>query len=187
MLQPARVLLSNAPPLRGGSSDNSVVQASRVLQEQSGNRQLNDHNAAAAGAGHGSGYDLQQKYLAQQQTSPTENAWPNSSSAHSQLPQGHQQYYNVPTHLHHPQPQYRQQWTYAQHRRPSGAYYDEQVISHRARQLWLRFQRSESYKKYRDRQHKDDKAAEQKWPDHLEEAFFRGMHYPNIRICVQTR
>ncbi|EMC98932.1 hypothetical protein BAUCODRAFT_41355, partial [Baudoinia panamericana UAMH 10762] len=42
------------------------------------------------------------------------------------------------------------------------------------------FQKCDGYSKYRQRQHKDDKGSpDQKWPDHLEEAFFRALvKYP---------
>ncbi|KAF2858108.1 TEA-domain-containing protein [Piedraia hortae CBS 480.64] len=50
---------------------------------------------------------------------------------------------------------------------------DEQV-EQKSRSLWKRFESSESYKKYRNRQHKGDQSGqEQKWPDQLEQAFFR--------------
>lgn len=149
MLQPARVLPSNAPPLREGDS---VHQASRVLQEHSGNRQQNDYSTA-------NGYD--QKYPT---PALTENTWP-----HHQQPQH-------TTQLYHPQPQYRQTFTYGQTRHP-GYYHgdDDASVIPRARALYRRFQASDLYKKYRGRQHKDDKnGQDQKWPDHLEEAFFRG-------------
>lgn len=44
----------------------------------------------------------------------------------------------------------------------------------KARRLLQRFHASEHYAKYRARQVNQDKGGEQKWPDHLESAFFRG-------------
>lgn len=44
----------------------------------------------------------------------------------------------------------------------------------RAERLVKRFYDSESYAKYRARQLNNDKNSDQKWPDHLERAFFRG-------------
>ncbi|KAM0719988.1 hypothetical protein Q7P37_004123 [Cladosporium fusiforme] len=51
----------------------------------------------------------------------------------------------------------------------------------RADRLYKRFYASEGYAKYRARQVKNDKNGEQKWPDHLEQAFFRALvEYPPV-------
>ncbi|OCL12546.1 TEA-domain-containing protein, partial [Glonium stellatum] len=41
--------------------------------------------------------------------------------------------------------------------------------------LWRSLQRSEAYRKYRAKQPKDSREQEQKWPEHMEYAFFRGL------------
>ncbi|KAI6799117.1 hypothetical protein KC332_g15904, partial [Hortaea werneckii] len=152
-LKPA-VLPSNAPPLE----ENGVYQASRVLQEHSGNRQQ------SALVVHGS----DQKASS---TASIENSW---SSQHVQqlgVATGNH-YYHLPT-------------SYRQSSLPYGSaplhsryfiHSEEEKITRQAKHLWQRFQASPAYKKYRGRQHKDDKGnTEQKWPDHLEEAFFRAL------------
>jgi len=150
MIQPTRVLPSNAPPL--GDADN-VHQASRVLQEHSGNRQLTEHSAA-----HG----FEQKY-----TAPVlaENAWPNYAPQHAT-----QQ-------LYHPRPQHRSTWSCG-HSRQHGyhPYEHEKILRARADHLYNLFKNAPQYNRYRQRQAKDDKADEQKWPDHVEEAFFYGAY-----------
>nr|POE66101.1 hypothetical protein CFP56_54362 [Quercus suber] len=58
---------------------------------------------------------------------------------------------------------------------PSGDSEHEAYAIRTAKNLLGRFKASVQYMKYRTRQQKDSKQAhEQKWPDHLEEAFFRG-------------
>ncbi|KAI6827477.1 hypothetical protein KC340_g9641 [Hortaea werneckii] len=152
-LKPA-VLPSNAPPLE----ENGVYQASRVLQEHSGNRQQSTLVV------HGS----DQKASS---TTSIENSW---SSQHVQqlgiATANH--YYQVPT-------SYRQPSLPYGHPHRQSRYFnhsEEESITRQAKRLWQRFQASPAYKKYRGRQHKDDKGnTEQKWPDHLEEAFFRAL------------
>ena len=52
---------------------------------------------------------------------------------------------------------------------------EEARIRFDSERLYNRFKKSDQYVKYRNRQTKDDKGNEdQKWPDHLEKAFFRG-------------
>lgn len=52
---------------------------------------------------------------------------------------------------------------------------NEAQVQYDAEQLYRRFEKSDQYVKYRARQAKDDKGnGDQKWPDHLEKAFFRG-------------
>lgn len=150
MIQPAAcVLPSNAPPLREGGGDNTIQHASRVLQEHSVNRQQNDHSSTAV---------YEPTYNIPTQTG--ENAYP----SFPQFPQ------------HQPQTDYSQ--TY---RAPPGYGYrhpdNERGVVKKASELYRRFQECPGYTKYRSRQQKDDKAGqEQKWPDHLEEAFFRGQY-----------
>ncbi|KAK4542760.1 hypothetical protein LTR36_006136 [Oleoguttula mirabilis] len=157
MIQPARVLPSNAPPLRDGDG---VHQASRVLQEHSGNRQQNEYPTPTNG--------YEQKY-----PTPvlTENALPT-----------YQQPQSYGAQLYQPQPQYRQTFGYGQGRPGHGFYHgnDDSWCIKQARYLYRRFQNSSAYMKYRGRQRKDDKGNDdQKWPDHLEEAFFRALvKYP---------
>jgi len=147
MLQTAPVLPSNAPPLR----DEGVYQVSRVLQEHSGNRQQYEYTT---------GYE--QKY-----STPvsTEDAWPQQQASVGHTPQ-----------LYQPQQQYRQPSIYASRQACHYNYPDdEQRITRQANMLFARFEASKAYQKYRERQQKEDKGGqEQKWPDHLERAFFRG-------------
>lgn len=146
MIQPC-VLPSNASPLVGGSEA-----APRVLQEHSGNRQ---HD-----------FKFSQDYELKSLGSLL------SENIHPRLPVR-------------PQPVYRHQHVvshapfrsgFARHNsgrlyHPSPAEKDE-----RARILLRRFHNSEQYAKYRSRQGKTEgKDGDQKWPDHLEQAFFRGM------------
>lgn len=156
MIQPARVLPSNAPPLRDGDS---IHQASRVLQEHSGNRQQHE-------LGFSEGHET--KY-------PPDLLTENNFPEHIEQRQQQQQY----EHLYHPQPQHRQALRYGYAR---GAYrYAQPAPELEARfqaeadRLFRRFRESAQYMKYRQKQAKDDKGnGEQKWPDHLERAFCYG-------------
>jgi transcriptional enhancer factor len=52
----------------------------------------------------------------------------------------------------------------------------EAKLQYDADRLYRRFRQSDQYVKYRARQSKDDKGnGDQKWPDELEKAFFRGL------------
>lgn len=51
----------------------------------------------------------------------------------------------------------------------------ETEINRETRRLLTLLQRCEKYQKYRDRQPQTQKDREQKWPQNLEEAFFRGV------------
>ncbi|KAF2476143.1 TEA-domain-containing protein [Lindgomyces ingoldianus] len=51
----------------------------------------------------------------------------------------------------------------------------EEQINHETAKLWRLLEQSEKYRKYRARQPKTKKEREQKWPDNLEHAFFRGL------------
>ncbi|KAF2017703.1 hypothetical protein BU24DRAFT_490820 [Aaosphaeria arxii CBS 175.79] len=51
----------------------------------------------------------------------------------------------------------------------------EEQIEHETKRLLRLLIRCDKYQKYRDRQPQTQKEKEQKWPDHLEEAFFRGL------------
>ena len=153
MIQPSRVLPSNAPPLTEGDN---LHHASRILQEHSGNRQQSDL---------GLQNDYEQKYPS---SLLTENTYPRHH--------GHQQLHQT-QHLYHPQPQHRQIWRYGHLRGSFGYPSPEQLakIEFEADRLYRRFRQSDQYIKYRTRQSKDDKGnGDQKWPDHLEKAFFRG-------------
>ena len=157
MMQPARVLLSNAPPLGDGEI---AHHASRVLQEQSGNRQ-NDYITSGS--------------IGYQPKCPTPLLTENILPAYQPQPVAGQY---AAVQLYHSQPQYGQTFTYGQTRHGQGYYHgnDDTWVVKQAKYLYRRFQSSSPYMKYRGRQHKDDKGnGDQKWPDHLEEAFFRGM------------
>ncbi|KAH9818141.1 TEA/ATTS domain family [Teratosphaeria destructans] len=172
MLQPTPVLRSNAPPLKEESlpQSNDIHHTSRVLQEQSGNRQLNNYTSAAVANGYQHKYGVGQH----QQTSPTGNNWP----AASILTQPHRpQYYSVPAQAQDSQPYVSQGYGYGSHRaREYGYHLSDQQIDHKARILWKQFQDSEGYRKYRAKQHKDEKkGSDHIWPEHIEQAFFRAL------------
>ena len=149
MIQPPRVLPSNATPLPTEDA------ASRVLQEHSGNRQQ--------ACSFASNYD-EQKY---DPSRSTENAYPAPP-----VQEGYPLY---------PQP-HAVAWPpdFRRSANGRGAYGPKSMWPPRdpaveATKLYKRFLSSDQYAKYRQRQHKDDKAnQEQKWPDRLEEAFFQG-------------
>lgn len=151
MIQPTQVLPSNTSPLR---NDDNVYQASRLLQKHSGNRQQPDFSF---------GDEYNPKYASSVLT-----------GNHFSI--GHQQPYQQ-AQLYHPQPRLRQQWRYGytrgghRHNAPE----EEARVRYDAERLYNRFRKSDQYVKYRNRQTKDDKNNDdQKWPDHLEKAFFRG-------------
>ncbi|TKA78078.1 hypothetical protein B0A55_03266 [Friedmanniomyces simplex] len=157
MLQPAaRVLPSNARPLR--DDGDGVQHASRVLQEHSGNRQQQNGYPAST--------IYEPKYAVPLQT---ENNWPAT----------YQQYQQ---HVHHGPAHYGQQYAGRPRHSPYDYQHsdDERNDIKKAADLYRRFQECAGYTKYRSRQQKDDKAGqEQKWPDDLEEAFFRALvKYP---------
>ncbi|KAK3710686.1 hypothetical protein LTR37_010105 [Vermiconidia calcicola] len=159
MIQPTRVLPSNAPPLRDGDG---LHHTSKVLQEHSGNRQ-ND-------------LDFSNDY--EQQNYPASLLNENAFPRHHQP----QQQQAAPQHLYHPQPQHRHHWKYSYvrggYRYPSAE--DEARIHFDSERLYRRFRQSDQYIKYRNRQSKDDKGnGDQKWPDTLEKAFFTALvRYP---------
>ena len=156
MIQPTQVLPSNASPLR---NDDNVYQASRILQEHSGNGQQAEFSF-------GDGFNT--KYSSSV-----------LSENHFSIP--HQQPYQQAQapQLYHPQPRPRQPWRYGyarggvRHNAPE----EDARIRYDAERLYNRFRKSDQYVKYRNRQTKEDKGSEdQKWPDHLEKAFFRGLY-----------
>lgn len=147
MLQPTQVLPSNAPPLQ--DNHNHAVRA--VLQEYSGNRQQND-------------YSYQQPIL---ETKYPASLLTENTHAH------HQQAYR-PAHVYQQTPAQRNALRYGSRRTTPWAL-RESDIEKEASMLYTRFRNSDQYMKYRNRQHKDEKAGtEQKWPDRLEFAFFKG-------------
>ncbi|KAF2483705.1 TEA/ATTS domain family-domain-containing protein [Neohortaea acidophila] len=158
MIQPLRVLPSNAPPLR---EEAHIYQTSRVLQKQSGNRQLGDYTY---------GEEIKVKnHLA----IFDENQ---ASAAH------HQALHTLP--LYHPQPQHRQVWRYG-HAQPAYQYAyphpeEEERIRIEAERLYDRLLKTDAFVNYRNRQAKSAKGTEEKkWPDHLERAFVRALvQYP---------
>lgn len=145
-----QVLPSNASPLRDGIDNGH--NASRILQEQSVNRQANDFSATFAC----------EPFKIGSQAS-IENGW--SALQRPQLEAQQRAAYEP--------------YSYGR-RQVSSSVADERKIDHLAQVLWKRFESSEPYKRYRSRQQKDEKAGqEQKWPDLLEQAFFRAMvKYP---------
>lgn len=164
MIDPTRVLPSNAPPLR---NDENAFQVQKVLQEHSGNRRHNDFVFG-----------------------DTDDPKFPSSDLNENGTLGSFHLKPAPLQLYHPQPQHRNVWrhTYA---RASGlrhptAEEEEARIEIEAERLRSRFQNSENYTKYRakygvDRDSDEDKPKQnqkgrqdQKWPDHMEKAFFNG-------------
>ena len=166
MMVPEQVLPSNAPPLL----DDGLHSASKVLQEHSGNRQHTDLS-------YGGGYDT--KYSS---SLFNENSYIHQHQYQQPLPQQQQ----LTQQLHHSRPQQRQQWKYGIQR---NGYHNYATLDHRkvqveAEYLYSRFKQSESYVKYRTRQTKDDKGNDdQKWPEHLEKAFFQG-ETPFVTHCT---
>ena len=147
MIQPY-VLPSNASPLVGGSEA-----APRVLQEHSGNRQ---HD-----------FKFSQDYELKSSGSLL------SENIHPRLPVRPQPVYRQHALSHTPYRSGFARPNYGRMHHPTQAEKDE-----RARILLRRFHSSEQYAKYRSRQTKTDgKDGDQKWPDHLEQAFFRGMYF----------
>ncbi|KAK0337808.1 hypothetical protein LTR59_005340 [Friedmanniomyces endolithicus] len=161
MLQPApRVLPSNAPPLH--DDGDSVQHASRVLQEHSGNRQQQLAYPAST--------IYEPKYTLPLQQ--TENSWP---GAYTQYQQQH-------VHLALASHQYNGGQQFAiRARHPPYDYQhadDERNDLKKAADLFRRFQACAGYAKYRDKQQAakiEQAVQEQKWPDDLEEAFFRAL------------
>ncbi|KAF2207266.1 hypothetical protein CERZMDRAFT_51399 [Cercospora zeae-maydis SCOH1-5] len=149
MLQPTAVLPSNAPLHHQESSNRS----SRVLQEQSGNRQQ-DYYAATVDQKHPTPYLTENTYPAYQHIPR-----PLHTTSHTLLQHNR---------LRHPQ-----------HRFHHGQR-DHEQIRKEARYLFQRFRSSDGYMQYRNRQHKKDKeSADQIWPDRLEYAFFEALvHWP---------
>lgn len=146
MIQAAPVLPSNGSPLLNADTSRQ----SRALQEQSTNRQHNEYSYVDG---------QEQKYS----SLLTETHYP-----------GHQQ--PQPRHVYGQTPLQRNQYRYSSSRYQLG--HDTHDARARAKQvaaqLYERFRASDQYMKYRTRQQKDDKNNEQKWPDHLEWAFFQG-------------
>jgi transcriptional enhancer factor len=135
-----------------------------VLQEHSGNRQPVDFNNSD---------EYQPKY-------------PSSGLTDSSYPRHH--VLQPPTqHVYRPQPQYRQTYRQRYGRASYRCYMtpqEEAKLQYEAERLYRRFRQSDQYIKYRARQSKDDKGnGDQKWPDHLEKAFFRG----RLRLLASDR
>jgi transcriptional enhancer factor len=154
MLQPTRVLPSNASPVH----EDDGVHETRILQEHSGNRQHHEYPYLAHAVN-----DL--KY---QQSFLSENSY-----LEQHQPPPHPNYF------------YQQSNVIRQHhnhglgrRRPTD--HEIACIMQRVRRnaddLCRRFNASDGYVKYRQRQKQNTKIkADQKWPEHLELAFFQGM------------
>jgi hypothetical protein len=129
----------------------------RVLQEHSGNRQHSDLK-----------YTQNYKEL-----SSSENTHPR------QLIRATHQLYRPQPASHAPFRTGFARPSYARSHHPTQAEKDD-----RARRLLRRFHSSEQYAKYRAKGSKDDKSEEKKWPDHLEQAFFRGK---SLNSLFQTK
>jgi len=154
MIQPPRVLPSNASPLSTDGND----QASRVLQEHSGNRQ---QTAYPYSQSYG-----EQKYAVSRLTENTYPA-PPVQNGYPLNPQP-----AAPTWSSELRRSGDARGKYG--RKPGLPSPAEKAVE--AKKLYRRFLSSDQYAKYRQRQHKDDKGSQdQKWPDVLEEAFFRGI------------
>jgi hypothetical protein len=126
----------------------------RVLQEHSGNRQHSDLKSTQ-----------NYKELLSENTHPRQLIRPT-----------HQLYRPQPT-SHAPFRSGFARPSYARSHHPTQAEKDD-----RARRLLRRFHASEQYAKYRAKGSKeDDKNGEKKWPDHLEQAFFRGKSQNSLR------
>jgi hypothetical protein len=164
MILPTRVVPSNAPPLHDGDGSQHM---SRVLQVHSGNRQFNDYSYPT---------EYEQKFA---QPFPNENAYAvhyPQPSLQQQLRQRRRHYYHTPHRIHHPQP-------YRPHQYFRFSAEEERRNAAEAEYLFSRFRQSDAYVKYRSRQSKDDKGNDdQKWPDHLEKAFFQGAHRSSKRV-----
>lgn len=53
----------------------------------------------------------------------------------------------------------------------------EDQVNYESAKLWDRLRRSEAYRKYREKQDPNDpKQQDQRWPEHMEYAFFRGLN-----------
>lgn len=157
--QPTQVLPSNAPPLRDSLIDHASHRA--VLQEQSGNRQHNYH-------GHAQHQPLniygQHKIVS---SSINGNAFGENAYAYRQ-PSLQTSYYGQNQSY-----QQRPSWPRAFQDRDAEA---RARVNEGWQSLYNRFVNCPRYKEYRSKQHKDGKKPlEQKWPEHLEQAFFKGM------------
>lgn len=160
MIQPARVLPSNAPPLAEGGGDGSS-HVSRVLQEHSGNRQHNDYSYSSLDSG--------QKYPA---AVLTENSYAGHQPHHQHQ---HHHHHHQPAHVYRQTPLQRHTYRYAPRNHLGN---DDQAKAEKlAKHLYTRFTHSDHYMKYRNKQGpKGDKGGGDKiWPDRLELAFFQGM------------
>lgn len=139
---PSSILPSNAPPWSNGGDDHL---STRVLREQSGNRQSD-----FAGSN-----DLEPKY---QYSSLNENGYPV------------RHHYS---HVHHPRSQNPYHGRHYQSEPEKNAQRNA-VTAIEAKGLYRYILSSEGYRKYRARQPKDEKSSgDQKWPEHLERAFFQ--------------
>jgi hypothetical protein len=119
----------------------------RVLQEQSGNRQYSDL-----------------KFTQNYKELLSENSHPR------QITRATHQLYRPQLTSHAPFRTGFARPSYARSHHPTQAEKDD-----KARRLLRRFHSSEQYAKYRAKGGKEDgKNEEKKWPDHLEQAFFRG-------------
>lgn len=151
MAQVARVLPSNAPPLRDSQPSRSA------LQEHSANRQqIYHHHHHYPGSVQ---YDQHKVLAGSTSQQPGENAYA------VRPPISNVYYSNHPVY-------YRQSY----HQRHADTDHEGRMrVEKQWRALYDRFILCPKYKDYRCRQHKDDKSvSERKWPESLEQAFFKG-------------
>lgn len=64
----------------------------------------------------------------------------------------------------------------------------EEEVEHEFRKIWTIRQNHPRYQKYRDKKRKEEEKKSddpdlEKWPDHLEPAFFRGIVLPRCLLC----
>lgn len=158
--QPTQVLPSNAPPLRESFVDHAAQRT--ALQEYSSNRQQIYHQHIA----HPHSLNIYDQHKLA--CTPVNGAALSENAYTIRQPHNQASYYNQPQ-VYYPRPSW-----------PRG--YQDRDADARARvaegwqSLYNRFVNCPRYKDYRSRQHKDGKnSLDQKWPEHLEQAFFKGM------------
>jgi len=62
----------------------------------------------------------------------------------------------------------------------------DEVIEKNSAVLWQNVHKCDAYRKYRSRQPKNSAEREQKWPEHMEAAFFTGKRAAVIRNCTSS-
>lgn len=183
VFQPIPVLPSNAPPWTGVEDDESSQL--QVLQEQCGNRQLgflpSQRSASAYTGEDGSSPDedfARGGILDSQQSGrgAISSYAPSHMSGYAYASVANENIYASVPSVKHGYLSHRPQGQ--RHRRPGETTHarDERKRDAQSRRLAALFSQCEGYLKYRNRQPKEGKGAskDQKWPDHMEDAFLRG-------------